>query len=133
MSNETYDNTPQQPAAQQQAPAQQPVAAHAAQTQAAPEAPMPPAQPQASARRPDQIAYTVRNEPDGKSYWNRVGVSWSHKDGKGSEVRLESIPVDGCITLRDQRDKAMQSYDDARAEQPAQQQRGPVKDHGPQR
>lgn len=87
---------------------------------------------QTHARKPDQIAYSVRNEADGKSYWNRVGAVWSHKDGNGAEIVLESIPVDGRITLRAQRDKAMQDYDDARAKQPAKQQ-GPVNSHGIER
>lgn len=65
-------------------------------------------------RKPDQIAYTVKDSPDGKGYWSRVGAVWNHKDGHGAELILDSTPVDGRITLRDQRDQRMQDYQDER-------------------
>lgn len=65
-------------------------------------------------RKPDQIAYSVKESPDGKGYWNRVGTLWNHKDGHGAELILDSMPVDGRITLRDQRDQRMQDYQDER-------------------
>ncbi|MBL8499056.1 MAG: hypothetical protein LZF84_08465 [Nitrosomonas sp.] len=68
-------------------------------------------------RKPDQIAYTVRETSDGKEYWNRIGAMWKHKDGRGSELVLDSIPMDGRITLREQRDQRMQDYQDERAKQ----------------
>ncbi|GJL72932.1 MAG: hypothetical protein NMNS01_21310 [Nitrosomonas sp.] len=70
-------------------------------------------------RKPDQIAYTVKESPDGKGYWNRVGALFYHKDGHGAELILDSIPVNGRITLREQRDQRMQDYQDEReARQP---------------
>jgi len=68
-------------------------------------------------RKPDQIAYSVKETPDGKGYWNRVGAAWQHKDGHGTEIILDSVPVDGRISLRDQRDQRMQDYQDERATQ----------------
>ncbi|MCP5244896.1 MAG: hypothetical protein H6937_02550 [Burkholderiales bacterium] len=65
-------------------------------------------------RKPDQIAYSVKDSPDGKGYWNRVGAMWKHKDGHGSEIILDSIPVNGHITLREKRDQRMQDYQDER-------------------
>ena len=65
-------------------------------------------------RKPDQIAYAVKDSPDGKGYWNRVGALWNHKDGHGAELILDSMPMDGRITLRDQRDQRMQDYQDER-------------------
>lgn len=65
-------------------------------------------------RKPDQIAYTVKDSPDGKGYWNRVGAVWNHKDGRGAELILDSIPMDGRITLREQREQRMQDYQDER-------------------
>ncbi len=32
-------------------------------------------------RKTDQIAYSVKNTPDVKSYFNRVGAVWNHKNG----------------------------------------------------
>ena len=30
----------------------------------------------------------------------RIGVAWQHKDGKGFNIQLECVPLDGRITLR---------------------------------
>ncbi len=88
--------------------------------------------PSQAGRKPDQIAYAVRSTPDGKEYWNRVGAMWMHKDGRGAELVLDSMPIDGRITLREQRDQRMQEYQDERAAQPSVD-KGRVPDHGPER
>ncbi len=49
---------------------------------------------------PTHIAYRV-NKGGEKSYWSRIGVAFAHKDGKGFNVILESLPIDGKITLRE--------------------------------
>ena len=80
-------------------------------------------------RKPDQIAYAVRNMPDGKEYWNRVGALWRHKDGRGAELVLDSVPIDGRITLREQREQRMEDYQEERtARQPVNNTR--TRDHG---
>jgi hypothetical protein len=62
--------------------------------------------------RPTHTAYTVRDftkkdtgETD--SSWNRVGVAFLHKDGKGLDVILDALPVNGRVVLRlnDPKDK----------------------------
>jgi hypothetical protein len=45
------------------------------------------------------IAYKVSNGGE-KSYWTRIGVAFAHKDGNGFNIVLESLPIDGKITLR---------------------------------
>ena len=52
-----------------------------------------------SKKAPAYIAHTVRDAADGKSYWNRVGVAWANKNGKGLVVQLEAVPLDGRIVL----------------------------------
>lgn len=53
---------------------------------------------------PDYIAYTVRDRGQDKdAAWNRVGAAWSHRDGKGYDLQLDATPVDGRVTLREQR------------------------------
>jgi hypothetical protein len=32
--------------------------------------------------------------------WNKVGSAWLHKDGKGFNVQLESLPVNGRLVIR---------------------------------
>ncbi len=53
---------------------------------------------QTTGKGPTYIAYQVRDGE--KSYWNRIGAAWVHNDGKGFNLLLESIPLEGRITLR---------------------------------
>jgi hypothetical protein len=50
-------------------------------------------------KSPTHIAYQVR-EGDKKGYWTRIGAAWPHKDGKGFNIQLDCIPLDGKISLR---------------------------------
>jgi hypothetical protein len=72
-------------------------------------------------RKPNYIAYNVNYAQNGQSYSNRVGAAWNHKDGQGLDIQLESIPVDGRVTLRERRDEQMQAYDNQRQQQGQQQ------------
>jgi hypothetical protein len=59
------------------------------------------AQPNPSASRFD--AFSVREyEANGekKSDWTRIGVAFSHADGKGFNVLLQAVPLDGKMVLR---------------------------------
>ena len=51
-------------------------------------------------RKPSHIAYHVREGQDGKSYFNRVGSAFEHKDREGLNIFLDAVPVDGRVTLR---------------------------------
>ncbi len=55
--------------------------------------------PSTEAKAPDFIAWHVAQKGD-KSYWNKVGASWKHKDGKGMTLQLEVVPINGRIVLR---------------------------------
>lgn len=59
------------------------------------------AQTAPSANRFD--AYSVRDyEANGekKSEWTRIGVAFPHSDGKGYNVLLQAVPLDGKMVLR---------------------------------
>ena len=59
------------------------------------------AKPVATANRFD--AFTVREyEVTGekKSDWTKIGVAFSHQDGKGFNVLLQALPLDGKMVLR---------------------------------
>ncbi len=60
---------------------------------------------QAPGKRPSLIAYTVRQNGQSDSYWDRIGVAWSHQDGQGFNVQLHAVPLDGRISLRPIQDK----------------------------
>jgi hypothetical protein len=46
-----------------------------------------------------KVCYTV-TERNGKSYWNRIGVAFTNRDGS-LNVRLEAVPVSGQLQIRD--------------------------------
>ena len=55
--------------------------------------------PAASGKAPPYIAYQVRNGKY-KAFFTRIGAAWPNKDGKGFNIQLEAVPLDGRVTLR---------------------------------
>jgi hypothetical protein len=59
---------------------------------------------QAKTYKPTHLAYVVREfktkDGEAKSDWKEIGAAWAHKDGKGYDVQLEAVPVNGRIALR---------------------------------
>ncbi len=53
-----------------------------------------------SSKAPTHIAYHVRDTKDGKGFWTRIGSAWAHKDGKGFNIQIDVVPLNGNITLR---------------------------------
>lgn len=87
-------------------------------------------------RKPDLGAFNVKNINDDKAHWTKVGSAWSHKDGKGANIKLDSVPVDGVIVLRELRDEQMQQFEEqrqAQAEQTPQQSVEQSRNHEPTR
>jgi hypothetical protein len=54
----------------------------------------------AGSKSPSHIAYHVRDRDGGKGFFTRIGAAWQHKDGKGFNVQLDCVPLDGRISLR---------------------------------
>ena len=54
----------------------------------------------AGSKAPSHIAYHVRDREGGKGFWTRIGIAWRTRDGKGFNIQLEGVPLDGRITLR---------------------------------
>ena len=54
----------------------------------------------AGSKSPSHIAYQVRDREGGKGFFTRIGAAWQHKDGKGFNVQLDCVPLDGRISLR---------------------------------
>jgi hypothetical protein len=57
------------------------------------------------AKGPSHIAYQVREGAEGTSHFNRIGSAFAHKDGQGFNLQLDSVPVDGRVTLRTAKDR----------------------------
>jgi len=62
-------------------------------------------QPSASAKAPTHVVYHVRDREGGKSFWTRIGSAWAHADGRGFNLQVDVVPLDGRITLRVHSDK----------------------------
>jgi len=61
--------------------------------------------------QPNLYAYAVEDAPRGKkAYWTRIGRLFAHKDGKGYDVVLNALPINGRIVVR---------QEEAREEAPA--------------
>jgi hypothetical protein len=57
-------------------------------------------------KTPSHAVYHVREGgQDKKGFWTRIGAAWAHADGKGFNVQIEVMPLDGRITLRVASDK----------------------------
>ena len=53
-----------------------------------------------ASKQPSHIAYHVRDREGQKAIFTRIGAAWPHKDGNGFNIQIESVPLDGRITLR---------------------------------
>lgn len=53
-----------------------------------------------ASRTPSHAAYQVRDREGKKAIWTRIGSAWPHADGSGFSIQLESVPLDGRVSLR---------------------------------
>lgn len=68
-------------------------------------------------QRPAFDAYVV--DGDGKAaFWSKIGAAWPHEDGKGYNIQLTAIPVNGRIALRLPREKSAKAEDKATPAKP---------------
>ncbi len=53
-----------------------------------------------ASKTPTHIAYHVREGQGKDGFWTRIGAAWQHRDGQGFNIQIETLPLDGRITLR---------------------------------
>ena len=55
-------------------------------------------------QKPSHKVFVVEDrkgeDDEGDAFWTRVGSAWAHKDGKGFNVVLSALPVNGRLVLR---------------------------------
>ena len=56
--------------------------------------------PESTSKGPSHIAYQVRDREGAKGIWTRIGSVWPHADGKGFNIQLECVPLDGRVSIR---------------------------------
>lgn len=54
---------------------------------------------QTNTRKPAYEAFVIEGEGE-TAYWTKVGAAWASKDGKGLQVKLTALPLDGRLVLR---------------------------------
>jgi hypothetical protein len=68
-----------------------------------------------------KVAYVITERND-KTYWNRIGVAFTNKDGS-INVKLDALPTGGTLQIRDYEPR--EDADDASGLVPPRTQRGP--------
>ncbi|MEZ0295279.1 MAG: hypothetical protein ACAI35_02375 [Candidatus Methylacidiphilales bacterium] len=66
---------------------------------------MPTSNTPSTSKKPTHTAYHVRDSKDGKGYWTRIGAAWANGDGKGFNIQLDVVPLNGRINLRIESEK----------------------------
>lgn len=57
--------------------------------------------------KPAYIAYSVKEKKQNeKAYFHKIGAMWPNKKGDGFNLILDSLPMDGEITLLPPKDEA---------------------------
>lgn len=46
--------------------------------------------------RPTHRVYAVKERKSGDNTWQEIGAAWSHSDGKGFNLKLEYLPLNGA-------------------------------------
>ena len=66
-----------------------------------------------------KVAYVITERND-KTYWNRIGVAFTNKDGS-INVKLDALPIGGTLQIRDYEPR--EDMDDANDHVPVRSQR----------
>ena len=67
-----------------------------------------------------KVAYVITERND-KTYWNRIGVAFTNKDGS-INVKLDALPTSGTLQIRDYEPR--EDVDDVNGLVPPRTQRG---------
>ena len=56
--------------------------------------------------RPSHEVFAVTERKGQKSHWLKVGACWAHDDGKGFNLKIEALPLNGAsLVIRVRTDK----------------------------
>ena len=51
-------------------------------------------------KKPSHAVYVVEGEGD-NAFWTKIGAAWEHQDGKGLNLTLSALPLNGRLVIRD--------------------------------
>ena len=56
-----------------------------------------------TSKKPTHEAFVITGEGEG-AFWTKLGGVWPHDDGKGFNVELTALPVNGKLVIRERKD-----------------------------
>ena len=60
-------------------------------------------------QQPTYQAYTVVKREGQDDYWLNIGAAFEHADGKGLNVLLQALPINGKLVLRSPKENGEQA------------------------
>lgn len=61
-------------------------------------------EPEKAATKPAFNAFSVEEREGQDPFWLKIGAAFEHKDGKGYNLVLQALPIDGRVVLREYRE-----------------------------
>lgn len=52
------------------------------------------------ADKPTHRVFTVEKREGKDDFWTEIGAAFAHKDGRGFNIQLRALPLDGKLVLR---------------------------------
>lgn len=55
------------------------------------------------AKKPSHEAHVVTGEGE-SAFWTKIGAVWPHDDGKGFNIELIALPINGRLVVRERKE-----------------------------
>jgi hypothetical protein len=55
--------------------------------------------PTSNAKAPTHDVFIIEGEGE-NAFWTKIGAGWPHADGRGVNIKLKCLPIDGRIAIR---------------------------------
>ena len=80
--------------------------------------------------KPTHYAYHVTDRTQHGSeqksgFWTKIGAAWPHRDGKGFNISIETIPLNGRLVLRERPEEEEETAPEAQQRLPLPAEREP--------
>lgn len=62
--------------------------------------------------RPSHSVYMVDGDGE-KAMWTEIGALWAHDDGKGFNLNLRAVPLEGRLVIRERKPKGQAATGEA--------------------
>ena len=76
-------------------------------------------------KQPTHRVYTVIRREGQDDFWLNLGLAFPHKDGKGFNIILQALPIDGKIVCREVSDDDHAEDGDRRSDRSGRDERQP--------